>query len=328
MHVIQCFFATDKATEVQIQGRTARQGKSGTYSLILAESEVSDPAWLGLDPASLTRMPADKVYSLLCERREEKRAVESQKMEETLNDANALDEQSHAYFDALLEANYPLAQERLMGLHERLGHDRGVCRAGYHFVCCYDESGSMAGPLESTINKNGPGTVSMEGTPWWDLLRAHKALMKKVVDMPSACVSIIQFDNSARTVLGLGSAQQALGANLSIRCGGTRFQPALAEAWRLMRVGKEQVPNLTPVVLFMSDGVNWDGDCRQTIGLMQQEFQDMLFHAVIFNQPDSSTLRGMVAAASNGQFHVSIDGVKLLETFTAIASSLEYTGQR
>ena len=306
MHVIQCLFAADKATEVQIQGRTARQGKTGTYSLILAESEVSDPAW---DPSSLRLMPADKVYSLLCKRREEKRAVESRKMDETLNDANALDEQSHAYFDALLAGDYPLAQERLMGLHQRLGQGRGVCCAAYHFVCCYDESSSMV------------------GTPWSELLMAHRGLMQKVVDMPSALVSIIQFDTSARTVLGLGSAQQALGANLNMHCGGTSFTPALAEALRLMRAGKLQFPSLTPVVLFMSDGENGDGDCTETIAGMQQEFPDMLFHAVIFNQPDSSTLRGMVEAASNGQFHVSIDGVKLLETFTAIASSLEYTGR-
>lgn len=41
VHIIQAFFSDDTSEEVQIQGRTSRQGKSGTYSLILAESEAN-----------------------------------------------------------------------------------------------------------------------------------------------------------------------------------------------------------------------------------------------------------------------------------------------
>jgi hypothetical protein len=61
VHIIQAFLSKDKSEEVQIQGRTSRQGKSGTFSLILAESEVRA---LGLDSVSLRNMQAVS-YSLL-----------------------------------------------------------------------------------------------------------------------------------------------------------------------------------------------------------------------------------------------------------------------
>ena len=81
-----------------------------------------------------------------------------------------------------------------------------------------------------------------------------------------------------------------------------------------------------PLLLFMSDGVNGDGDCVGSITEMQREFPTTVFHAVIFRQQDSPVLRGMMNAVK-GEFHVSIDGVKLLETFSTIASGLEYTGR-
>ena len=80
------------------------------------------------------------------------------------------------------------------------------------------------------------------------------------------------------------------------------------------------------LLLFMSDGVNGDGDCVGSITEMQREFPTTVVHAVIFRQQDSPVLRGMMNAVK-GEFHVSIDGVKLLETFSTIASGLEYTGR-
>jgi preprotein translocase subunit SecA len=40
VHVVQTFVSLNKAEEVQIQGRTARQGKDGTYSLVLFEDNL------------------------------------------------------------------------------------------------------------------------------------------------------------------------------------------------------------------------------------------------------------------------------------------------
>ena len=302
MHVIQAFLSEDESEEVQIQGRTARQGKKGTYSLILAESEI---AHLGLSPGELARMQAKNCYAELCRIREDKQGVRSQKMERILAEADSLDQKSHSYFDALLGANCPLARDRLQELCMRLGQSGGA----YHFVCCYDESGSM------------------ENQPWQDLQKAHRTCMQSLQQIQSIKVSVVQFSGSCRTVLELADVQQAAVARLNFKGGGTSFEPALAEAFRLMRAGQRQYPGLRPVLLFMTDGCNGDGDCISTITKMHRDFPALLFHAVIFGQTDSERLRGMVGAVPNGKFHVSIDGVKLVETFSAIASSLEYTGR-
>ena len=108
MHIIQAFFSDDESEEVQIQGRTARQGKSGTYSIILADSEVKD---LGLDPASLRNMQALACYGALCQARERKRDRFVKEMEAKLKKASTFDSKSHAYLDALLAGNPSLAKD-------------------------------------------------------------------------------------------------------------------------------------------------------------------------------------------------------------------------
>lgn len=146
--------------------------------------------------------------------------------------------------------------------------------------------------------------------------------MQKLQQMPGVKVSIVQFGCCARTVLELADAQHAAGQCLCFQSGGgTMFEPSLATALQLMRMGSQQCPGLIPVLLFMSDGCNGDGDCKQTTRSIQQEFPDLMFHAVIFGQPDSERLRG------DGHFHVSADGVSLRQTFSSIATSLEYTGR-
>ena len=49
VHVLQTFPSADSSEEVQFQGRTARQGKKGTYSLILCEDDVKEKLGLPAD---------------------------------------------------------------------------------------------------------------------------------------------------------------------------------------------------------------------------------------------------------------------------------------
>lgn len=308
MHVIQAFFPDDRATQLQIEGRTAREGKSGSSSFVLAESEVKD---LGLNPADLRNIGAERIYPMLCNHREQKKASTSKKLEGIVDDANALDQQSHVYFDCLLQGNHLLAREKLMQLRKQLGQQEGPgVIGGYHLICCYDDSDSM------------------NGTPWRGLVDAHLVLMQKVVGITPAKASLIQFSESAQMMLKMVNVQEAYKHRLLFRGGRrTNFNPPLQAAMDLMRLGQRQFPNLMPLLLFMSDGSNNDGDCSEKIAHMNREFPTMLFHAVIFRKPDSTRLREMAAAATNGHFHVSIDGMKLVETFSSIASSLEYTGR-
>ena len=303
--MIQAFVSDDISEEIQIQGRTARQGKSGTYSLILAESEIVK---LGLDASRVQNMQPEECYRHLDIARKKVQSERSKKMDEVLAKANELDDQSHAYFDALTDGKCKSARERLHSLYKQLGSGR--LRGQYHVVCCYDESGSMA------------------GRPWADLQQAHQTCMRTLQQMTGVKVSIVQFGLDARTVLKFADAQQAAQTNLPFGNGpDTLFKPPLQQALQLLQIGLQEHSGLSPVLLFMSDGVNGDGSCFQTIKSMEEKIPGLVLHAVIFNRPDSPALRTMVEAATDGHFHVSADGISLQKTFSSIASSLEYTGQ-
>ena len=305
VHVIQAFVSDDISEEIQIQGRTARQGKSGTYSLILAESEIVK---LGLDAARVQNMQAEECYRRLDIARKKMQSERGKKMDEVLQKANELDDQSHAYFDALTDGKCKSARERLHSLYKQLGMGSARLSGQYHVVCCYDESGSMS------------------GRPWADLQQAHQTCMG-TLQMTGVKVSIVQFSSNARIVLKLADAKVAAQTHLEFQSGGTCFKPPLGLALQLFRSGLQQHSGLTPVLLFMSDGGNDDGSCFETIRSMEEEIPGLVLHAVIFNQSDSPRLREMVEAATDGHFHVSADGVSLKNTFSSIASSLEYTGQ-
>ena len=333
-HVIQAFFSDDISEEIQIQGRTARQGNQGTYSLILTESEIVE---LGLDQTTLEDlqgMQPKQRYDLLYQQRKRKQAQRSQEMKENLQKANALDKYSEAHLYGLLQGPSPSANEKLIGLYKQITQqqttksDGSGPSSGYHVVACYDESGSMALPVCPSAFPLGFMKGSLDGSKWASLRDAHRTFMTKMKDMPDVKVSVVQFARTARRVLQLADAAEAATMLLELRSSGpTNFEPALTEAMRLMEEGQIQWPKLTPVLLFMSDGLNDDGDCKQAIRTMQQRFPSLSFHAVIFGQKDSKQLRDMTEVASDGNFHASVDEVSLIQTFRAIAQGLEYTGR-
>jgi len=113
VHIIQTFFSQDASEEIQIQGRTARQGKKGSYSLILAESEIKE---LKLDPAELRSISPKERYNKLRSTWKESQAKLREQNQEALRRAESLDKQSHSYLDALLQGNCEVARQKLREL--------------------------------------------------------------------------------------------------------------------------------------------------------------------------------------------------------------------
>ena len=72
VHIIQTFLSTERSEEIQIQGRTARQGKNGTYQIILLDSALQE---LGLNPQQKETLSKREWYDWLCSARD-KRYVE------------------------------------------------------------------------------------------------------------------------------------------------------------------------------------------------------------------------------------------------------------
>ena len=71
VHVIQTFLSEELSEEIQIKGRTARQGKDGSYSMILLENELEK--YLGIEYLKeIGEMRKTKnTYNVLNEKRNE-----------------------------------------------------------------------------------------------------------------------------------------------------------------------------------------------------------------------------------------------------------------
>lgn len=106
VHVLQTFFALKKADEVQIQGRTARQGKQGTYGLVLLHKDLSDNFKLG----SMDGVAQRDIYRTLESARNSFHATACKETEKALAEATRIDRITHQYFDAVSKAGVSHSQ--------------------------------------------------------------------------------------------------------------------------------------------------------------------------------------------------------------------------
>jgi len=108
VHVVVNFVPTDMSELTQLQGRTARQGKAGTFCMVLSAAELQS---VGLEAAVLRRKRPEEQYDdIIAGMR--RRCMEGQtQKEEQVQTASERDALSHALFDALLEADVQLAKQ-------------------------------------------------------------------------------------------------------------------------------------------------------------------------------------------------------------------------
>mmetsp|Transcript_139570 Transcript_139570/g.445393 ORF Transcript_139570/g.445393 Transcript_139570/m.445393 type:complete len:196 (-) Transcript_139570:405-992(-) len=177
---------------------------------------------------------------------------------------------------------------------------------GYHVVFCLDESGSMHGPK------------------WEDLTQAFTDFVGMCTAQGGGLdmISVVQFGKSARKTLTLASLDMAQRFSLKMTGGGTCFAPALSSARELFQLGSKQAPGLAPMMVFMSDGENHDGDVSAAMSLICQEAVDLQCHTIFFGSGGSERLERMAEAVPGGKYHLSIDGVELKRAFEAIAADV------
>jgi Mg-chelatase subunit ChlD len=100
VYIIQTFLSTERSEEIQIQGRTARQGKDGTYQLLLLETDLKEEFGLVLGGTGRADM-----YTSLSNARDNRHSLNCKTIQANLVDATARDMNTHRYFDALLAKN-------------------------------------------------------------------------------------------------------------------------------------------------------------------------------------------------------------------------------
>jgi len=115
VHIIQTFLSEECCEEIQIQGRTARQGKKGSYQMVLLESDLEED--FGLPHGEKNKIAKQDHYKWLCKARIDKRKSYCETIKTNLTGAAEQDRFTHTYFDALLNANKNKAHDLFKELY-------------------------------------------------------------------------------------------------------------------------------------------------------------------------------------------------------------------
>eukprot|EP00956_Cyclotella_meneghiniana_P041584 scaffold231470_cov23-Cyclotella_meneghiniana.AAC.1 len=118
VHIIQTFLSKDLSEEVQIQGRTARQGKQGSYQLILLETDLESE--FGVSPGEMHRVAACDRYEWLCEIRKKYQNSQAEIIESNLQQASQVDKATREYFDFLITGNADGAEKAFRSLYKNV----------------------------------------------------------------------------------------------------------------------------------------------------------------------------------------------------------------
>jgi uncharacterized protein YegL len=161
VHVIQTFLSLDMSEEIQIQGRTSRQGKQGSYKLILLDKDLEDD--FGIKCGLSDNWARNELYARLCDARKKSLEDKYASIDMNLSAAKKQDKATHQYFDALLGSNDRLAKDLLKELYLNMkkAHIREM---DLDLAFAIDVTGSMTayGPgIASTIQTLLTGSNSI-----------------------------------------------------------------------------------------------------------------------------------------------------------------------
>lgn len=115
VHIIQAFLSMEPSEEVQIQGRTARQGKKGSYQMVLLESDLCKD--FGVAKGEKDTIAREKRHEWLDDVRGRHHRQHWKRVEDNLRLATKRDKATHEFFDALLTANKDVATKLFKELY-------------------------------------------------------------------------------------------------------------------------------------------------------------------------------------------------------------------
>lgn len=235
---------------------------------------------------------------------------------QALKEVQALHQEA-VRLQALLLASDPGSHDEIYRALLANAFSRG---SGHVIVFCLDESGSMEDPLPSTASAK------------WDLVVA--ALNKFGTNQTAkGCggdpAAIVQFSDTARITRRVGPLASVTSGSFQLAKGGTKFHPPLSEAQGLFKEMLTMTPSRTPVLVFMSDGRNDDGEVTSTMSTLLQDAPSLVLHGIFFG-PESDAghtrMRSLVATMpeSQGHFHRAgeAENVSLQFVFEDIAKDI------
>jgi von Willebrand factor type A domain len=142
VHVVQTFLSEQESEELQIKGRTARQGKKGSYSMVLLEQDLEDR--FGLPQGSADSRPRKEHYTMLTEARQKFHDSRCKVIASNLAIASEKDRATHKYFDRLLQGDQQGALERFRELYLSMKERKVPSTIDIDLAFAIDNTGSMA----------------------------------------------------------------------------------------------------------------------------------------------------------------------------------------
>jgi Mg-chelatase subunit ChlD len=146
VHVIQTFLSKEKSEEIQIQGRTARQGKEGSFQMILLDADLKRD--FGLSPVDREKIPKGEWYNWLCNARDQQYRAYCDALASNLEEATKRDHRTHQYFDALLACDRPRASSHLKDIYFSMKKRPMPSKISIELAFAIDTSGSMGAYME------------------------------------------------------------------------------------------------------------------------------------------------------------------------------------
>jgi len=317
VHILQTFLSPMKTEEIQVMGRSARQGQKGSYGMVLmmqdahvlgADGKTPEPEpdtleAFGITTAELNGTPHKDWHYYLSEKRTARRMNESIAIEKDLVQATERDKLTRQYVDALVQNNTRQACELFKDIYTQL-KGSAQSQGGLHVVFVLDESGSM------------------DGAPFRELRSAYSAFIQQHIKNNPAGgdkLSVVMFDDTER-VLEPIMVPFENAPTLPYRGGSTSFANALRGAEGVLNRAHES--SLTPVIVMMTDGDSHDDGTGKARAIDSKFANDGLqAHFVAFGDANIDGLTQLQSCVTNGFVHTASMG-ELASTFTNVANSL------
>lgn len=150
VHIIQAFLSLEKSEEVQIQGRTSRQGKKGSFQLVLWEDDLCKN--FNLPPGAKDNVPFNSRYDWLCDSRAKRNEKHWEEVDDNLKIAAARDSATHEYFDALLAGSQDEATRLFQNLYATINKPPIPEKISVDVALLLDVTGSMAPYCKPTLS--------------------------------------------------------------------------------------------------------------------------------------------------------------------------------
>eukprot|EP00930_Biecheleria_cincta_P000883 TRINITY_DN102076_c0_g1_i1.p1 TRINITY_DN102076_c0_g1~~TRINITY_DN102076_c0_g1_i1.p1 ORF type:complete len:2570 (+),score=578.81 TRINITY_DN102076_c0_g1_i1:70-7779(+) len=307
--VVQTFLSSLISEDTQIKGRTARQGKTGKYLLVLCSEHLESK--MGVTPQEfgiLDNGNGAQIKNLLASKQRWKTQNKAAGMTERRKKASAIEKATKHWEEMLCSTTVP-DSEKLKKLAAWNGTEAIL---ETHYTLLLDISGSMS------------------GTPMRQLIKAVQHFQQELVQLEQqgapTKVSTILFNHMAHVVTPTHAKASEM-QDLSGTCagGGTNFCVAFSKYYN--EVINRSASHTKELIIFLTDG--------QASHFPEREIKHLLadhgsriqsLTCVAFGQyADASTLRSIGAIFQSQQIAFKLttpaDEASLVQTFVEAASS-------